>query len=57
MALDIAATNPHTHTHGLLSRNDLLIQKIWCCKLRAVNKADLSILIELWPKLDTLLSV
>lgn len=47
----------HTHTYGPLSRSDLLIQKIWRCKLRAVDKPDLSIHIELWSKLDTLLSI
>lgn len=41
--------------HRLLPRRDLLIQKICCCKVRAVKKPDLSILIEL--KLDTLLGI
>ena len=51
---DCSHKSSHTYTHW---RSDLLIQKIWCCKLRAVDKPDLSILIEPRPKVDTLLSI
>lgn len=46
--------NTHTHTHWELSISELLIQKIWRYKSRAVNKPDLSIVIEPWPKPVTL---
>jgi len=49
-------THTHTYTHTLRMRN-LLNREIWCCKLRAVDEAYLSILIELRLKLDTWLSI